>query len=118
MRVLVKTKTEQLECHLTTDEFLERAMALAVTCQDIENEDGRQSLIKADMKAQLAKLEAEQSRLTLIVTRKAEPRETQVTVYADDEKGEALTIREDTGEIIRRRTLEPRERQLPLPETE
>jgi hypothetical protein len=115
MRILIKAKPEQLECHLTSDEFIDRANALGLCCQDIEREDDRQAQIKADMKAQLAKLEAERSRLTLVVTRKAEPRDVKVTLYADDNTGEAITIREDTGEIIRRRPLDSKERQLPLP---
>jgi hypothetical protein len=116
MRTISKTKNETLECGLTQDEFVERATALAAVCLDIESEGGRQSLIKADMKAQLARLEAEQSRLTLVVTRRAEPREVPVTVYADDDHGVAVTIREDTGEIVRQRDLEPTERQLSLPD--
>lgn len=115
MRTLIEGKTEQLECHLTTEEFLDRATALAVVCQDITREDGRQSQIKADMKAQLSRLEAEQSRLTLVVTRKAEPREVRVTTFADDDKAEAMTVRDDTGEVIRRRALDLSERQLTLP---
>lgn len=116
MRVLVQTKPETLECRLSHDEFLDRARALAEACQDIESEEGRQTQVKADLKAQMTRLEAERSRLSLIVTRKAEPRETPTTIYADDARGLAITIREDTGEVVRQRELTPNERQLPLPE--
>lgn len=113
-RILVKDKVQHLSCALTDEEFMLRAHHLAVVCQDIESEEGRQSQIKADMKAALAKLEAEQSRLTLIVARKAEVREVLVDVLADDAVGEAITVRQDTGEIINRRQLDPSEKQLPL----
>jgi hypothetical protein len=113
-RVLVANKTQLLTCPLTDEEFMLRAHHLALVCQDIENEEDRQSQIKADMKAALAKLEAEQSRLTLIVARKAEVRDVLVDIIADDVAGEAITVRQDTGEIIHRRQLEPAERQLPL----
>jgi hypothetical protein len=113
-RMLVANKAQQLSCALTDDEFMLRARHLALVCQDIESEEGRQSQIKADMKAALAKLQAEQSRLTLIVARKSEVREVLVDIIADDLAGEAITVRQDTGEIIHRRQLEPAERQLPL----
>lgn len=115
MRVLSDRMTDQLSCVLTDEEFMARARHLALVCQDIESEEDRQTQIKADMKAAMTKLDAEQSRLSLIVARKAEVRDVPVCVMADDENGEAVTVREDTGEIIKRRKLEPSERQLPLP---
>lgn len=114
MRILSKA-TESLECHLTDEEFQARASSLAAACQDVGREENRQAQLKADMKAQMARIEAERSRLTLIVARKAEPRDVPVRLEADDEKAEAITFREDTGEIIRRRALELHERQLSLP---
>ncbi len=114
MRILAEA-TEELECALTTDEFLDRANSLAQACQDIEREDSRQTQIKAGMKATLAKFESEQSRLSLIVTRKAEPREVRIKTFADDDTAEALTVRDDTGEVIRRRALALNERQVVLP---
>ena len=113
-RLLVKGRTELLSCQLTDEEFMLRAHHLALVCQDIENEGDRQSQIKADMKAAMSKLEAEQSRLSLIVARKAEVRDVLVDVLADDMIGEAITVRQDTGEIIGRRKLQPNEQQLPL----
>ena len=115
MRVLIDRFQEQLPCNLTDEEFVERARHLALVCQDIESEGSRQTQIKANMKATLTKLEAEQSRLSLIVSRKSEVRDVACSVVADDDKGEALTFRSDTDEVIRRRPLEPNERQLPLP---
>ena len=113
-RLLVKGRTEQLSCHLTDEEFMVRARDLALVCQDLEGEADRQSQIKADMKAAMTKLEAEQSRLSLIVARKAEVRDVLVDVLADDMMGEAITVRQDTGEIINRRKLLASEQQLPL----
>lgn len=115
MRTLAEGKTEELECLLTSDEYANRANALAQVCQDVEGENIRQAQVKAGMKAELSRLEAERSRFTLIVARKAEPRAVRVMTYADDEKAEALVIREDTGEIIRRRALSLEERQPVLP---
>lgn len=113
-RFLIEGRTEQLSCHLTDEEFVMRAHHLALVCQDLEGEADRQSQIKADMKAAMAKLEAERSRLSLIVARKAEVRDVLVDILADDLAGEAITVRRDTGEIIGRRKLQPNEQQLPL----
>lgn len=117
MRVLSK-KIEQLECQLTEDEFKARASALAAACQDVHREEERQAQMKASMKAETARLESERSRLTLVVARRAEIRDVQVRVEADDEHAEAVTTREDTGEVVRRRALELHERQPNLPGTD
>lgn len=117
MRVLNR-KTEQLECHLTAEEFDERAKGLAQACQDVGREEGNQAQIKADMKARMAALEADRSRLSLVVSRRAEVRDVRVRIEADDAKAEAITIREDTGEIVKRRALELHERQTKLADVE
>jgi hypothetical protein len=117
MRLLSK-KTDQLECHLTPEEFSLRSSSLAAACQDVAREMERQTQMKAAMKAELARLESERSRLVLIVSRRAELRDVMVRLEADDEKAEAVSVREDTGEIIRRRALEMHERQPNLPGVE
>jgi hypothetical protein len=108
-------KTESLLTHLTNDEFVDRATALARSVQDIEALEDRQADTKAQMKAEMTSLESERGRLGLIVARKAELREVRVKLYAEDFSGIAIYVRADSGEEVRRRPLEDRERQPDLP---
>jgi hypothetical protein len=114
MRVL-STGTERLMTRLTPHEFEDRAEGLARAVQDVATEEARHADVKAQLKADLTKLEAERDRLTSVVSRRAELREVPVRLLADLEMGEALLVRDDSGEVVRRRPLTEAERQEPLP---
>ena len=109
------THTETLLTPLTDAEWTQRANALARACQDIGSLEAKHADMKAQMKADLTRLEAERDRLALIVNRKAENREVAVTAYADYTRAEVSYVREDSGEIVRTRPMDDKERQTPLP---
>ena len=111
----LRTRSEQLPCELSPTEFMDRATALARVVADITSEDDRQSSVKAEMKAALTALEAEQARLSLIVTRRAEPRAVTVEDWPLFANGLVEVVRADTGAIIRTRPMSEDERQQCLP---
>lgn len=111
---LLSTSHDTLLCALTAEEFDARSTALARLCQDITSEEQRHGDVKAQLKAALTKLQAERDSLALVVGRRAELRDVATRVMADFARGEALVIREDTGEVVRRRALTEFERQESL----
>lgn len=115
LRLVSDRNVESLSCPLTDEEFSDRSSQLARVCEAIDNLEDAQKQQKAAMKAEQARLEADRSALAMAVRRKAETRDVQVSEFADDDSGFMLTIRADTGEIVRKRRLTMDERQIPLP---
>lgn len=108
-------ETRSLPVRLTAEEFNARAAALAETCTKIEIEDTRQTNLKAQLKADMARLEAEQSKLAHIVARREEYREVPVDWMYDGKRGIVELSRRDTGEIVETRPATDKDRQLALP---
>jgi len=108
-----RTFTRTLPVILTHDEVRQVGHDLAVTIQDIDSEDRRQTDIKAQMKARLAELTAKQTRLALMVTREEDFRDIEIQAFVND-KGLVEEIRIDTKEVINTRPLLDEERQRML----
>jgi len=106
------TVTRSLACILTAYEFKDRAQALAKANQDIVSEELDQDSVKKEMKASLAKLQAECDRLAAIVGRGSEMRNIQVEITKDYERGKIIETRLDTGEVILEREMDESERQI------
>lgn len=112
------TETRSLPVRLTDDELMTRAGELAEACAKVELEESRQANLKAQLKADLARLEAERSKLTHIVAQRAEYRDVPVVEDYDPVRGVVETVREDTGAVIATRPATDADRQLLLPVTE
>ena len=105
---------ESLLCVLTVAEFMNRSSALARAVQDVKSEQDHQTEQKAKMKSILTEFEGERDRLTMAVSRKAEPRDVRILGKPDYDAGLLRFYRTDTGEEIRSRSLTESERQRPL----
>lgn len=104
-----------LPCRLTDDELLKAGSDLATAVQDIAAEEGRQTDIKASMKAKLAEIEARRTQIAIKVSRKEEHRDVEVDIWHDYQRAVVQEIRRDTGEIISTRVMSDSERQQALP---
>lgn len=113
MRIL-KRSVEKLSTALTQEEFNVRARELAETHEAIAIEREAQKSDKAGMKQRLELLEQKRNDLMRIVQRRAEDREVDVEVHADDQRGVAEFFRMDTGSVYHEQPLTPAERQLGL----
>lgn len=108
------TMTKNLPCQLTDEEQRERGIELARTNEDYASEEKRQADIKAELKAQLAGIEARRTSLASIVRRKEEYRDVKVEEHYDYQRGVVVQVRTDTGEQIMRREMTEAERQAKL----
>lgn len=108
---IIETKMHDLFVKLTPEEQVARGKALAQTLNDIASEQSRQDSLKATMKSEMARLEAERDRLSLVVGRGEELRPVEVDEIRNLFKGVFQRIRKDNGEVIQERTLTPEERQ-------
>jgi len=70
--------------------------------------------VRDDLKAHEAEITARIGKLARLVRNRSDTRPVECELQAHHDKGEALTVRTDTGEIIARRALTASERQLPL----
>lgn len=113
--VSVKRVTRNLPCRLTETELLARADNLSVVVQETTAEEGRQTDVKAQMKARLTELDARKTRLAITIGRKEEYRDVEVELMADVQAGTVTTYRQDTGEAIDTRPMSEKERQTTLP---
>jgi hypothetical protein len=108
-------QVRNLPCVLTEKEFLERSRSLASVTEDIATETDRQADMKAQMKAKLAGLQAQQSLLASIVSRGEELRDVEVHVEYDEVALMVRTFRRDTMETIEERPMRDDELQRVLP---
>lgn len=112
---VLKEDQRLLDVELTPEELQTHGAALAAVTSEIATESERQQAVKEQLKARLTELAARQSGLAATINRKKEIREVEVVTFADYEKGHALTVRTDSGEILSTRELTAAERQRPLP---
>ena len=114
--VTERTTTMVLACRLTDGELQEAGNDLASVVQDIAGEADRQADIKAQMKARLMELTAKQTVLAIMVSRREQHRDVEVTIATDYNAGVEIRTRTDTGEVISTRALRDDERQPRLPD--
>lgn len=103
--------TEQLPVKLTEDELLDYGQQLAQAESEVRAHNEHATSVKAGLKHREAELTAQQSRLASIIRAKSELREVPVRTEADYRKGTATTIRLDTFNAVRERSLTQVERQ-------
>lgn len=102
----------QLPCPLTHEELLAKGDALATTLREIEQEGESQAEARAAMKERMTALVKKQNQLRQEVQERREMREIGVSIQiADRQKALVREVRIDTGEIIRERFADDRERQ-------
>jgi hypothetical protein len=118
MSLKQRRDVRNLSCRLTEPEFLDRSRSLAAVTNDIATETARQVDAKAEMKAKLAGLQAQQARLASTVARGEEYRDVEVSIEPDDISLCVRTFRTDTGECIEERPMQEHERQRVLPGVE
>lgn len=109
------TKTEQLLCTLTDEEMRERGHRMGGLRAELEGIELRKKSLTADLTAEKKRLEAEQSKLAMILREGQELRDVQVEVHRDYAHGEQIERRTDTDAIVRKRTLTIEEMQTELP---
>ena len=114
--VTERTTKTVLGCRLTDDELQAAGNDLAKVVQDIAGEADRQGEIKAQMKARLMELTAKQTVLAIMVSRREEHRDVEVTIATCYDDGVEIRTRTDTGEVISTRALRDDERQPRLPD--
>lgn len=113
--VSIKRITRNLPCRLTETELLDRADQLSVVVQETNAEEGRQTDVKAQMKAKLTELDARKTRLAITIGRKEEYRDVEVELVADVQAGTVTIYRMDTSEALETRPMTEQERQAALP---
>lgn len=113
-RSVLKTITEQLPVALEMREIRKLGQRLAQQEGEITNHENRATLVKADLKAQEAKIRAEISSLTMMINDGTQLRDVSVSLEADYDAGVVRYLRQDTGDEIRTRTLAEEERQVPM----
>lgn len=110
-RSVTRFEVQLLPVKLTTDELLERGQQLAQVEQSLSDHERHADSVKKDLTAKRTSLQAERSRLSRIVTDKAEQRDVRVTVTVDYDERELTQMRNDTGEVVYRRGLRAEELQ-------
>lgn len=111
MRIL-KRETERLLVELTQPEFNAKAKDLAEKHEQLAILREVQKERKAEMKLELEAIEQERTELARVVQRRAEERDVEVEMHADDARGVLSYVRMDTGEVYRERPMGAGERQL------
>ena len=117
-RVTLRKVMRSVPCRLTDAELLARADELSGVVQDTTAEEGRQTDIKAQLKARLTELNARKTRLALTIGRKEEHRDVDVEHVADLQAGTVTVFRTDTDEAMDTRPMTDAERQDSLPLTD
>lgn len=113
--VSLRRVVRNLPCRLTGDELLTRADELSVVVQETTAEEGRQTDVKAQMKARLTELDARKTRLAITIGRKEEYRDVEVELVADIQAQTTTVHRTDTGEVVETRPMSEQEKQAALP---
>ncbi len=99
----LKTQTRKLPCKLDDVELRSKGDELAVTVQEIANEDNNQKQIKDQLKLKMSELTSRQGSLALIISRREEYRDVEVItdfIEAGDNEGQVRETRKDTGEVL------------------
>ena len=111
---VLKTATAQLACKLTDEEQRDRGRQLAAVLGDIQSEESRHDMLKAEMKSAMAALESKRDLLQLQVSRGEETREIKVEDRAFYTEGKVRRVRLDTEETISEREIRPEEQQAKM----
>lgn len=111
---LLAAEHELLAVKLRPDEVLQRGEVLATLLGRLEELSLEEKALKDTFKRRRETLETEVSDLSRVVRSKAEERAVLVETVGDFERGVAVSIRTDTGEVIRERDLTAAERQPAL----
>jgi hypothetical protein len=103
MTINLKTVTRKLPCKLNDDELRTKGDELAVTCQEIANEQTNAKQIKDQLKMKMSELEARKGQLALTISRREEYRDVEVVVdflETGDNAGQVRETRKDTSEVM------------------
>jgi hypothetical protein len=111
---VINTHVEELSCDLTAEEWETRASQLANTEAELEAHTSHELDVKATLKADRARLEAQRTKLAQQVRSHSEIRAVTVQALADFKAGIVSEVREDTGKLVRTRPISPEERQTSL----
>lgn len=95
----IKSETRSLPCKLTDIELRQRADELALTIQEVNSEEDRQKNLKDQMKAKMSELQSRSTRLALVVSRREEYRDVEVTIEMRED-GNMMETRRDTAEVL------------------
>lgn len=113
---LISEEVRRIPVNLTDKELLEKGDELADVLRKIECEETHTELIKADIKARMAALEAQRSNVVMLITNKQELRDVRCSIVVDRKnKGMVKIVRNDTGEVVGTREITGDERQRSLP---
>lgn len=110
----LKRDEEMLPCVLSPSEVRDRGMLLAQLLEELDEAQAALDLAKSKFKGVEAEIESRISETRSAIATKAEKRLVEVIVYADDEHDRVVTVREDTGEEIRKRPFTDSERNLDM----
>lgn len=117
-REVLSAEQETLEVKLNRDELEARSQLLGSQLGRLEELEAKEKAFKEGLKKERTPLDTEVRFLGRVIRRKTEPRPVLVETIADYERGVAIAIRTDTGEVIRERELSFDERQptlIPMP---
>jgi len=106
--------TAQLPCILTEAEKAQWADEMSQLDADWQEKEDERKEVASKFKGELETLHGNLSRKAREV-REGEIREVRCSRIYDYELGDVYELREDTGEELRRRPMEPHERQLDIP---
>ena len=111
VRRVLGTRTEQLPVQLTEPEKKELGARMARLEGELREHVRRTKEIAGDMKARKDALDGDLGRVGLVLRQGYELRAIPVRHEADFAAGLVTEVREDTGEVVRERALQPQERQ-------
>lgn len=109
-----KVGKESLKCVLTDDEVREYGIALARATSTITDLESQKKAFNDQIKADISKAEGDANILSQKIQNGYEFRTIDVETVLGYESGIVFTIRMDTGEEIRSRSMTPEERQKGL----
>ena len=104
-------QTRQLKCALTEDQLKQRGTALAAYVHRLHELEAEKKNEAAKLNNKIGSVELAMDRVAIEISERAEYRDVEVTREKDFGRGVEEVIRQDTGEIIETRVLQPQERQ-------
>jgi hypothetical protein len=110
-----KVVVELLDCRLTREEKEDRSKQLVARLDALDKAKDDFKTIQSDYGAEKKALERDIKHLQNALHSGMELRRVEVGMFADANEGSMTYVRQDTGEVIRKRALTVEERQRPLP---
>jgi hypothetical protein len=104
-------QTRQLKCALTEDQLKQRGTALEAYVHRLHELETEKKNEAARLKDKIESVELAMARVAVEISERAEYRDVEVTREKDFARNVEEVIRQDTGEIIETRVLQPQERQ-------